>query len=176
MIEFCDCYSDARLIVLNLIEDLTRILTLFFNTNTGILIVLTALLAVSSAQNSRQNPTKQGANITCGTEDDLALRVQICAKPLMDILEGTIEKWPRNEQDAGDLCNSVSFFNPAESFDCGCNSLTALYFSQKFANAEKCIRKESRLCATGLHKTILSSKLYESIYERSVSSTNNSND
>lgn len=80
----------------------------------GILLFLTAILIDASlAQNTRQNPqepklgSKQG-NLTCGTTDDLAMQVQTCAKPLMDILEGTIEKWPRNEKDAADLCNSVS--------------------------------------------------------------------
>jgi len=51
--------------------------------------------------------TKQRGNDTCGSSDDLALKVEVCAKPLMDILEGKVEKYPQNDNDLLLLCNSV---------------------------------------------------------------------
>lgn len=44
----------------------------------------------------------------CGTTDDLAERIEICAKPWMDMIQGTIEKWPRNTNDVKELCLTVS--------------------------------------------------------------------
>lgn len=74
---------------------------------------MAVFLADISAQDSRQNPQEskpreQGTNATCGTEYDLALRIQTCAKPLMNILEGELEHWPKNEKETADLCNTVS--------------------------------------------------------------------
>lgn len=69
----------------------------------------------------------------CSDLDDLAERVEICAKPLMDILSGNIEKWPKTIREMSDLC-------------------------KEFGDSERCIRDAARRCAKGLHKTILSSK------------------
>lgn len=86
-------------------------------------------LALDSRQNPRQ--AKQLINETCGTMDDLANRVEVCAASLMDILEGKIKKWPRDNNDVHGLCIS-------------------------FQQSEKCIREVSRKCAKGLQRTILS--------------------
>lgn len=91
-------------------------------------LVLLALVVLGcEAQDQRQNPQASGVvarprqqkqqtqqkqapigNITCGTLEDLVNRVEVCAAPLMDILQGSIAKWPRTDADIGDLCQSVS--------------------------------------------------------------------
>lgn len=88
-------------------------------------LLIVALVGMCcEAQDQRQNPQQlpvkpnpqrpllqkqapQGA-ITCGSEEDLINRIDACAAPLMDILQGTITKWPRNDAEIGDLCQSVS--------------------------------------------------------------------
>lgn len=79
---------------------------------------------------SRRVPKGNG---TYHCDDDLSLAIEKCAKPLMSIIEGTIEKWPKNEEDAFELCKS-------------------------FAVAEKCIKDVARKCAQGLQKAIFSSE------------------
>lgn len=103
------------------------------------LLVIVALVSTSAlTQDNRQSPTRQSkpSNTTltsanCGGLSDIADKVQVCAKPLMDILTGTIPKWPKTDQDAKDLCDS-------------------------FIGCEKCIRDVGRKCTKGLHKTIIS--------------------
>lgn len=84
---------------------------------------------------SRQKnaPTNSFSPAECGTVNDIARRVEVCAQPLMDILEGTIAKWPRSDDDAQALCN-------------------------QFGSSEKCIREVARKCGKGIQKTIISSK------------------
>lgn len=82
-------------------------------------------------QNGRLQSTKQTFNETCGTKSDIAYKIEVCAEPLMDILEGRIKKWPRDNNDVHELCTS-------------------------FQQTEKCIRDVSRRCAKGLSRTILS--------------------
>ena len=76
--------------------------------------------SLQSSRSAAQNGTSAGNTYnarlqkqpqfegTCGNSDDLAKRVEVCAKPLMDLLQGTIEKWPRTNEDAKGLCDSVS--------------------------------------------------------------------
>lgn len=90
-----------------------------------------ALAPEARASNQTGRQKSLVADPNCGTLNDLAKRVDACAKPLMDLLQGTVEKWPRNEEDAATLCNS-------------------------FAASERCIRETSRKCAKGIHKTITS--------------------
>lgn len=104
------------------------------------------LTSHSYALETRGNPASSGApnarlqkqpspsttfEGTCGSSDDLAERVEVCAKPLMDILQGTVEHWPRNDEDAMKLCDS-------------------------FLGSERCIRDASRKCGKGIQKTIIS--------------------
>lgn len=57
--------------------------------------------------------------------------VEVCSKPLVDIIQGQLEKWPKNENEARELCDS-------------------------YIVMEKCIKDVSRKCAKGLQKTIVS--------------------
>ena len=67
----------------------------------------------SQQTNSKLQKTKESAtNETCGSFDDLALKVERCAQPLMEIIEGTIDPWPSTEEDIAKLCESVSFHSP----------------------------------------------------------------
>ena len=47
-------------------------------------------------------------NQPCGTSDDLIIRVDQCAAPLMDILAGRMKAWPKTEDDTMNLCEEVS--------------------------------------------------------------------
>lgn len=80
---------------------------------TCIFVMLIATLVVCMAQDSRQSPqsspTKQSSNTTCGSTADMAAKIEACARPLMNIMEGTLEKKIENEKDCGELCASVSF-------------------------------------------------------------------
>lgn len=64
-----------------------------------------------SAINGRlqKQPTKPDPS--CGGTDELAAKVAVCAKPLMNLLKGEVEKWPRTEEDAMQLCDSVSLMS-----------------------------------------------------------------
>lgn len=60
----------------------------------------------------KDDPNRQYVDAkNCGTTDDLAQRIEICAKPVLDLVQGTLEKWPKNINDARDLCVSVSIIN-----------------------------------------------------------------
>lgn len=110
-----------------------------------LLVILAILVSISAAQDSRQNPatptnkrvksTKpvtQGKNDkNCASIESLANRVESCAKPLINILQGSMEKWPQNENDVMETCG-------------------------EFAEAERCIRDKARNCATGFRKIIVS--------------------
>lgn len=89
--------------------------------------------AASSSNNTSATTKlqKQPQDSNCGTLNDVSKRVEICAKPLMDLLQGTVEKWPRSEEDAMKLCES-------------------------YAGSERCIRETARKCTKGLPKSILS--------------------
>lgn len=57
----------------------------------------------------------QGANSNNGTstqpavcEKDLSVAIDKCARPLMDIIEGKLKKWPSDEKEAIELCGQVS--------------------------------------------------------------------
>lgn len=62
--------------------------------------ILVGLLARESRQNSIQNKT-----VLC---DNISQRVEVCAKPIMDLLYGTLEVWPSSEKDVEDNCATVS--------------------------------------------------------------------
>lgn len=67
--------------------------------------------ALDSRQNPRQGrlqSPKQSGNETCGSIDDVADKIEVCAQPLMDILEGRIKKYPRDINDVNELCQTVS--------------------------------------------------------------------
>ena len=53
---------------------------------------------------------RPASNETCGGVEGIAKRVEACAQPLMDILEGSLKKWPTTNQDVKELCDSVSSF------------------------------------------------------------------
>lgn len=66
-----------------------------------------------SAQDARQNPKvkpqlKKGANDTASSCENLPKLVEVCGKPLLDIIQGQMEKWPVNEKETQELCDSVS--------------------------------------------------------------------
>jgi len=86
-------------------------------------IFLVGLILVSSSVNQRvhgfdnaravsntsyERLAKKTNSEPCGTFNDLAKRVDTCAKPLLDILAGTLEKWPETDDDAMKLCDDVS--------------------------------------------------------------------
>lgn len=79
-----------------------------------IILVLSLACSGALAADSRTDPTssqipKRANETECPkTFYDLSARVEICAKPLMDLLQGRVEKWPRVENDINDLCQSVS--------------------------------------------------------------------
>lgn len=88
-----------------------------FRSSLWLLVALVGVVA--TAEDPRQDPQQTSAKLqstkqksqndtACGTLYDLAHKVEVCAKPLMDILQGTIEKWPTNEKETSDLCSSVS--------------------------------------------------------------------
>lgn len=124
----------------------------FTATGTGLILIccLATICQTIHALETRGNPASIGgvglkpqngtasarlqkgpAGLVCGNSNDLAKRVEVCAKPLMDLLQGTIEKWPRTNEDAMELCSS-------------------------FQAAERCIRESSRKCGKGIQKTIIS--------------------
>ncbi|KAG9509088.1 hypothetical protein GZH46_02404 [Fragariocoptes setiger] len=82
-------------------------------------------------QPNRARSIDSSKNAKCGTTEQVADRIEMCARPLMDILEGTLEKWPDSTQDIRDLCGRIVV-------------------------AEKCIRDVGRNCLTGLRRTIVS--------------------
>lgn len=85
----------------------------------------------STNATARLQKHPQSSDGACGSVNDLAKRVEVCAKPLMDMLQGTVEKWPRTDEDAMTLCDS-------------------------FLGSERCIRDTSRKCGRGIQKTIIS--------------------
>lgn len=95
-----------------------------------ILLTISTVLSVASChalyapEDIRQNPSikpKQAINNNTKTAHnetynvdcsvDLPHLVEVCAKPLMDMITGTIEKWPRNVKDTQELCDSVSLLD-----------------------------------------------------------------
>lgn len=71
-------------------------------------------------QSIKQN--KQHNATTCRNSDDLAKNVEVCAEPLMDILQGTIEKWPSNNAEAGELCDKVGVKLNSRYISCSCHN------------------------------------------------------
>lgn len=61
----------------------------------------------------------------------MATRIQSYASPILEILEGTVKQWPKTEADTQKLCDAITA-------------------------GERSIKDESRRCASGLHKTIVS--------------------
>ena len=78
-------------------------------------IVAIALVTIGGTclpddQSSAKLQKKPVGNDTCGGGEDIARKVEICAQPLMDILQGTIKKWPTTSEDVKEMCDSVSSF------------------------------------------------------------------
>lgn len=44
----------------------------------------------------------------CGSTETNALRVEFCARPLMDLVEGKVRVWPESARDIADICTTVS--------------------------------------------------------------------
>lgn len=44
----------------------------------------------------------------CGSVETNSRRVEFCAKPLMNLIEGDVEVWPNSTSDIAALCNVVS--------------------------------------------------------------------
>lgn len=108
------------------------------------LIVVLGLGCANSAADQRQDPQQVPVNAklqstkqqnrphnstTCRNSDELAYNVEICAQPLMDILQGTIEKWPANVADAGELCDKVGSRLIRSLLPSGHQSLANVLFS-----------------------------------------------
>lgn len=42
-------------------------------------------------------------------DEELSIAIDVCTKPFVDLIEGSLLVWPKTKNDAADLCQSVSF-------------------------------------------------------------------
>ena len=75
----------------------------------SILIALVAFIVLVPLT-EQQKDESELANIKCGTSNELADRIEVCAKPLLELVQGTTDVWPRNNADLVNLCEDVSIF------------------------------------------------------------------
>lgn len=72
-------------------------------------IILSLITQLTYQRDPNQEEAKELAAIKqCGTSNDLAHRVEICAKPLLDLIQGTADFWPKNINEVKNLCEQVS--------------------------------------------------------------------
>lgn len=74
--------------------------------------LICGLLAITVSPTSQLEVTSEAKELAaikeCGTVDDLAHRIEVCAKPLLDLIQGTAQFWPKSVPDVKNLCERVS--------------------------------------------------------------------
>lgn len=62
---------------------------------------------VATSRPSLQEMMDSFDNKNCNKTDVLASQIDVCTKPLMDLIEGTLDEWPHTEDEMEDLCKKV---------------------------------------------------------------------